>query len=258
MMSQVSGCLLLVERREEVILGSKRRYPAHERRRLILEAALPLFARGGFERTTTREIARAAEVSDALLYKYFPSKRALYDALCEYTTTEGLDAAAQLLEREPSLESMIREVYFLLYSVLVGSPEARPYKDSLDHLLAQSMASDGDFLGSFHEQILGPWMEIVGVRWCVLHERGELLLERPPSVRDVFWFVHHAAFAMRMLELAPYQASIYEGSREERFAQMFLFALRGLGVPEEAISRYAKPVRLRADIDALFAQKESK
>src|SRR5262245_10267175 len=47
----------------------------------LYRIATDLFARRGFEETTLREIARRAEVSPALLYRYFPSKRAVVLAL---------------------------------------------------------------------------------------------------------------------------------------------------------------------------------
>jgi AcrR family transcriptional regulator len=56
-----------------------------ETRRLLYGTATRLFAQRGYEATTLREIAKAADVSPALLYRYFPSKRAvvleLYDEL---------------------------------------------------------------------------------------------------------------------------------------------------------------------------------
>jgi AcrR family transcriptional regulator len=57
------------------------------RRRDILAAARRLFLEHGYHSTTTRMIARDVEVSDALLYRYFPSKRDLFDAVID----EGLD-----------------------------------------------------------------------------------------------------------------------------------------------------------------------
>lgn len=47
----------------------------------LIRAAASLFAAKGFEGTTTKEIAKAAGVSEALLFKYFPTKRALYAAI---------------------------------------------------------------------------------------------------------------------------------------------------------------------------------
>lgn len=55
-----------------------RRMTAEARRRTIAGAATKLFARRGFAGVTTRELARAAGVSEALLYRHFPNKEALY------------------------------------------------------------------------------------------------------------------------------------------------------------------------------------
>jgi AcrR family transcriptional regulator len=57
------------------------RLPAAERRARILASATPVFARRGFEGTTTRDLARAAGVSEPILYRHFPSKEALFDAV---------------------------------------------------------------------------------------------------------------------------------------------------------------------------------
>ena len=47
----------------------------------LVAAATSLFAARGFRGTTTKEIAKAAGVSEALLFKYFPTKQALYAAI---------------------------------------------------------------------------------------------------------------------------------------------------------------------------------
>ena len=52
-----------------------------ERQASIIIAAASLFAQKGFNGTTTRAIARTAGISEALLFKYFPTKRALYAAI---------------------------------------------------------------------------------------------------------------------------------------------------------------------------------
>jgi TetR/AcrR family transcriptional regulator, cholesterol catabolism regulator len=54
-----------------------------ERRRGIVEAAVGLFVRKGYHATTTREIARAAGVSNGLLYEYVPSKEDLLYLVCD-------------------------------------------------------------------------------------------------------------------------------------------------------------------------------
>ena len=62
-----------------------------ERQAGLIGAAASLFAANGFKGTTTKEIAKAAGVSEALLFKYFPTKRALYAAiLAEKAQYSGL------------------------------------------------------------------------------------------------------------------------------------------------------------------------
>lgn len=54
-----------------------------DRRQQILEVASGLFARKGYQGTTTREIADEAGVNEALLFRHFPSKENLYWTLIE-------------------------------------------------------------------------------------------------------------------------------------------------------------------------------
>jgi AcrR family transcriptional regulator len=57
------------------------RFSGPERQASIIAAAARLFAAKGFNGTTTREISKTAGISEALLFKYFPTKRALYAAI---------------------------------------------------------------------------------------------------------------------------------------------------------------------------------
>jgi AcrR family transcriptional regulator len=54
------------------------RLPASERRRRIIEAARSVFASAGYAGVGTAELAKAAGVSEAALYRYFPSKKHLF------------------------------------------------------------------------------------------------------------------------------------------------------------------------------------
>jgi AcrR family transcriptional regulator len=59
------------------------RRPAAVRRAQILAAARALFAERGFHATTTRDLAAAADINDALIYRYFPDKKAILAALID-------------------------------------------------------------------------------------------------------------------------------------------------------------------------------
>lgn len=57
------------------------RFSRTERQASIIAAAASLFGVNGFKGTTTREIAKMAGISEALLFKHFPTKHALYAAI---------------------------------------------------------------------------------------------------------------------------------------------------------------------------------
>jgi AcrR family transcriptional regulator len=59
----------------------RRRLHADERRKQILENAFRLISEQGFKTVSTRDIAKAAQINEALIYKYFPTKDALLRAI---------------------------------------------------------------------------------------------------------------------------------------------------------------------------------
>lgn len=71
---------------------TRRRLNPIERREQILRAAVAWFAEVGFS-GTTRDLARRAGVTQALLYKYFANKAELTEAVFERVYLERLDPA---------------------------------------------------------------------------------------------------------------------------------------------------------------------
>ncbi|MEJ7796873.1 MAG: TetR/AcrR family transcriptional regulator [Solirubrobacteraceae bacterium] len=74
-----------------------RRLQRDERRELLLERATALFARRGYDGLSMSQLAREAQISKALLYHYFPSKRRLFEA----TLADGAEELRLRTEPEP-------------------------------------------------------------------------------------------------------------------------------------------------------------
>jgi AcrR family transcriptional regulator len=109
--------------------------PTEQGRRMrarLYATAVALFVQRGYQATTLRQIARRARVSVGLLYRYFPSKRAvvlaMYEALSDaYATRAGAMPAGRWGERflfalRTSLRVLARQRQALtsLLGVLVG------------------------------------------------------------------------------------------------------------------------------------------
>ncbi len=59
------------------------RMAAEDRRQQILEVAMELFSQRGFRGTTTKEIALAAGVNEAIIFRHFATKSDLYAAIID-------------------------------------------------------------------------------------------------------------------------------------------------------------------------------
>jgi len=58
--------------------------PSPQRRLQIIQVAMELFSRKGFDGTTTREISKAAGVSEAIIFRHFATKEDLYAAIIDF------------------------------------------------------------------------------------------------------------------------------------------------------------------------------
>jgi AcrR family transcriptional regulator len=68
---------------EGVELRPGLRMAAEDRRQQILDVAVGLFSQRGFRGTTTKEIALAAGVNEAIIYRHFATKSDLYAAIID-------------------------------------------------------------------------------------------------------------------------------------------------------------------------------
>jgi AcrR family transcriptional regulator len=68
-----------------------RRLPTAARRQQIIDTARTVFATCGFRGATTRAIAEAAGVTEAVIFQHFPDKSALYAAILEQKASDPAD-----------------------------------------------------------------------------------------------------------------------------------------------------------------------
>ncbi len=139
----------------------KTRLKGNERREQILRTATEVFSIHGFHGSSMRQLARAAGVSEAMIYHHFPSKEALYDAILEkklersrhlYFPIQAAEAGRDREVLETIVGNYLREqrrdnsfMRMLLFSALEDHELARKFveKPLQDYFL---------FLGSYFEK----------------------------------------------------------------------------------------------------------
>jgi AcrR family transcriptional regulator len=77
------------------------RLPAEERKKQILRCAISVFAHKGFHGATTKRISEEAGVAEALLYRYFGSKRGLFNEAVRRTAEFLVDGLERVLREHP-------------------------------------------------------------------------------------------------------------------------------------------------------------
>ena len=221
-------------------MKSSPRLPFDQRRKAIVEAVRGVFAENGFHGTTTRELAKTAGVSEALIYKHFPSKVSLYTAMLE-ACAEGPTFAEfnRILALEPSTATLVIMVHFTI-SHYLQAPAADARTAAMNCLMARSLLEDGEFVRLTHKKFAKAWMAKFAA--CVKEAGKAGELRKTPVRQDLSaWFVHHIGFAL-MLHLHPKTPAIhYHASPAMLIEQATWFALFGVGLKEQAIKRYCSP-----------------
>jgi TetR/AcrR family transcriptional regulator len=124
------------------------RMPGGERKEQLIAVAMKLFARKGFRGTTTKEIAKAAGVNQAILFRHFASKNELYAAILDYKTRksnsvawiEELRAIAETRDDEALFRAVMGKILehgrrdqdftrLMLFSALEGHKQAQSFRD---------------------------------------------------------------------------------------------------------------------------------
>ena len=220
-----------------------RKLTSEERRAAIIRAVRQVFAEKGFDATTTRELAAAAEVSEALLFKHFPNKEALYSAMQHACCSQkDIEQIERLKAIEPSASTLALLVHMFVSKVL--AVRAADDDSSIhNRLMLRSLAGDGEFARMFLEGMpthLNHWMEA-----CLQAAiaAGDAY-EGPVQPGVGCWFVHHLAVMIKTYALPAEPALNYGLPQKKVVEQVVWFALRGLGLKEEVIRQYYNPKAL--------------
>ena len=150
------------------------RMAGEERRSQILAVAVSLFSDRGFRGTTTKEIAQAAGVSEAMVFRHFATKDELYAAILDYQVCAGEKFNPQNLAAEAIRNKDDRAVFESLALEALNHYEKDPEFQRLllhsaleKHQLAQIFFNEFvrpvyDFLGSYirERQREGAFMEV--------------------------------------------------------------------------------------------------
>ena len=215
------------------------RLSSDERRQAIIKAVREVFARKGFERTTSRDLAKAARVSQALLYKYFPTKQSLYQAMLHACAETPIWSKSDCIECVKASTAALIGMVDSLISQVVEDRSVCSDDAILGRLAVRCLLDDRDFGKTILKPFTNNWMAMFEKCLKNAAASGDLR-EYPTTLHLCAWLLHHIALAL-MHQASSRNPVDYKVPKHTLIRETVCFALRGIGLTEESIKRdYAR------------------
>lgn len=179
--------------------GCRRAAPASEGERLVhlLEAALCIVVREGYSASNMDEIARTAGMSKKTIYKLFPSKAALFEALVRHHLAE--------LPTDPSLDGVTGEAALELLLLSAAEVLLSPQHIGLFRVVAAEGARHPELAQALHRA--GPASCIAQLEGWLTSEAaaGRLSFGGQPAAKMLLGMAIGATHSKMLLglEIAP-------------------------------------------------------
>ena len=168
---------------EDRILPQKRLCNA-DRRKQIIQVAMDLFASLGFKGATTRAIAQAAGVSEAIIFRHFATKEDLYDAIittCIEKRQEVWECEAPVIKRREDISDLLR-------GFAQGLISRNRQDQTFIRLMLYSALEDHKFRQRFFESHRSPYMLAIREKIRRGVESGEFSETDPQlTMLSFFW-----------------------------------------------------------------------
>ena len=196
------------------------RMAGEQRRSQIVRVAMQLFSRRGFRGTTTKEIARAAGVSEAMVFRHFATKEELYSAIIDDKACAGDAEDPRQIVADALAEKNDRAVFEGLALNALVQNECDP---EFQRLLLYSALEEHELAQMFWDKFVRRVYEFLGDYIRERQKDGAMVEIEPAIVVRAFigMVIHHSLNN----NLYDRKRSLLKISNEEaagRFARILL------------------------------------
>lgn len=175
--------------------GNVGRMKGGARREQILETAVSLFSEHGFSGTTTKEIAKAAGVSEAMVFRHFATKDALYGAILDHKgCRDGVHRFPW--ESNPAVAEALanKDDFGFFYNIAVSALDKHQSDVSFMRLLFFSALEEHILAERFFNEFIARVYEFIGDYIRTRQEDGAMREVEPKVVVRAFlgMLIHHS------------------------------------------------------------------
>jgi len=157
---------------------SSARMAGEERRLQILAVAVSLFSQKGFRGTTTKEIAQAAGVSEAMVFRHFANKEELYAAILDHKAC----ATGRFNPAEMAADPMQRKDDRAVFeSLALGALDHHENDPQFQRLLLYSALEKHELAQMFFDQVVRSVYDFLG-SYIRERQRDGVFIEIDPAI----------------------------------------------------------------------------
>ncbi|MFB3926539.1 MAG: TetR/AcrR family transcriptional regulator [Syntrophales bacterium] len=173
-----------------------KRFPAIERRKQVLRCAVRVFARSNYRAAGVADIAREAGISEAALYKYFPSKKSMFLEILERMSRRIIQLWKEAVSQKQCVPDILHNMGMTYYCRMIQHPDELKI-----HFQAVSEIDDPDIrerLRKDHQD----YVEFIG---SVL-QKGiqEGSIRKDLSLEETAWLFNGFGILMNMVKLLSF------------------------------------------------------
>lgn len=215
---------------------TRKRIPSEDRKVLILDAARRVFSQRGFDAAKTLEIARAANVSEALVYRHYPSKLSLYRAVLRSLIRDQDENTTRLGLPEPTTRGLVLALRTYINFIVSTNPEEEKTRQNFRLLLA-SLAGDGSYASLVYSRSQRLMMPSIRAAIQFARDNGDIV-GMELAAENTSMFIEHVGLMLNTIaSLAPARWP-YASRGEDLARQAVWFCCRGIGMTDAAIARH--------------------
>jgi AcrR family transcriptional regulator len=182
---------MTIKKASVAALPSGARMTAEDRRLQILRVAVSLFSQRGFGGTTTKEIAQAAGVSEAMVFRHFATKQELYTAILDHKACSGDAMNPEEMVAEALQEKDDRAVFERL---ALGALQHHECDPEFQRLLLHSALEGHELAQMFFEKFVRRVYELLG-GYITDRQRDGAMVNIDPAIAVrafIGMIIHHS------------------------------------------------------------------
>ncbi|HUD94933.1 helix-turn-helix domain-containing protein [Sphingobium sp.] len=210
------------------------RLSSADRRNSIISAAKAVFARYGLEGARTQQIAQAAGVSEALIFRHFATKTHIYRAVLREVIAEQNATFSAMDTVEASADGALEIIRRLVDHAMKGA-EADNVAGM--RMVVGSLAGDGGYARLIYRRALRLSLPALDSALAAARAEGAITGAAIATVNAVA-FLEHVGTMMLMAHCHSRTAIPYDDDDRRVKRDAILFCARGLGIAENRIQTF--------------------